>query len=135
MFGAEGSVGGLEVAGHLSFLADNTPLRVEFHGKSIDVIFPNIRAVFDLRSRLSRVDRRVRARSLQSLLMKLGFEVRVWVRGHKVGVLTAGSRSRWLARCLAVDPLELKISAIAACLAGWGQFSFDGGGIDGVSRA
>jgi hypothetical protein len=112
----EGSAAGLEVVGHLSILADDAPLQVEFREGAIEVVLPDLRTALDLRKRFSRGERRAWARSVQSILARTGLELQVWMRRHQVGRLAATSRRRWLAVWLGVDPLELRIGAILATL-------------------
>lgn len=112
----ESLAAGLDVVGHLSILADDAPFQVDFRGATIEVVFPDLRAVFRLRKGFSRGERRALANSARSMMALSGLELRVWVRGRQVGRLAARSKRRWLESWLGVDPLELRIGAILATL-------------------
>lgn len=116
MFRAEGSAGGLEVVGHLSILADDAPLQVEFRGEAIEVVLPDFRTALDLRKKFSRGERRAWLRSFQSTFGRMSLELRVLVRGHEIGRLKSTSRRGWLAAWFGVDPLELRLGAILKTL-------------------
>ena len=107
---------GLDVVGQLSILADDATFQVDFRGATIEVLFPDLRAVFHLRKSFSRGERRAWASSVRSMMDLSGLELRVWVRGRQVGRIAATSKRRLLASWLGVDPVELRIGAILATL-------------------
>jgi hypothetical protein len=114
----EGLTADIEVVGQLSILADDTPIQVEFRGRVVAVVLPDIRTAIRLVMRFSRADRRAWMRSIQASLARAGLELQVWVRRRQVGRLTATSRPGWIALRLGVDPMELRTSTILASLVG-----------------
>ncbi len=106
----------LDVVGQLSILADDAPFQVDFRGATIEVVFPELRAVFLLRKRFSRGERRAWANSVRSMMAVSGLELRVWVRSRQVARIAATSKRARLASLLGMDPLELRIGAILATI-------------------
>ncbi|KAJ3060757.1 hypothetical protein HK102_009370 [Quaeritorhiza haematococci] len=91
---------------------------VDLRGATIDVVLPDLRTALHLRKRFSRDQRRAWASSTRSTMALTGLELRVWVRGRKVGRIAATSKRSRLAAWLGVDPLELRSAAILAALLG-----------------
>lgn len=105
---------GLDIAGHLSILADGDPIDVAFRGSVVILTLPSLRTGLGLRKRLGLAGRREWIDRVQATLASAGLELEIRVRSRQVARLAAGSRRGWLATRLGLAPLELKVRAILA---------------------
>jgi len=117
MLRADGAAGGVEIVGQLSILADDEPLEIEFRGSVIVLALPDLTTALRLRRKLSRGERRLWTRRLQSTMAGTGLELQVWIKRRQIGWLAASSRGGWLATCFGVAPIELNIGALLATVA------------------
>ena len=133
MLNPERLAAGLDVVGQLSILADDAPFQVNFRGATIEVVFPDLRAVFHLRKWFSRGERRAWVSSARSMMAFSGLELRVWVKGRQVGRLAATSKRSRIASWFGVDPLELRIGAILATILNQRRYTPDAEAVAGPS--
>lgn len=116
----------LDLAGHLSILADGQPLDVEFRGDVVAILLPDLRSARSLWRKLPRTDRRAGMGRLREGLTRSGLGLEVWVGRHRVVRLAAGSRPGRIASWVGLDPAEVGLGALAALFAR--GFRRDGGG-------
>ncbi len=100
---------GLEVMGHLSLMAGDQPIRVDFRGDVVAVELAGVRTALALRRRLTRAERIQWLDRTRALLERSGLELQLWVGSRMVGRMTGASRPRWASRLLGLGPVELNL--------------------------
>lgn len=97
----------LDLAGHLTILAGDLPIAVEFRGAVVEVRLPGLRPALAIGRRLGRARRRAWLRRLQAALGRADVELHIWVGRRRLGRLAGDSRPTRLAAWLGLDPIEI----------------------------
>ena len=107
---------GLEVAGQISVLVDDTPCSVEFQGDRVVVKLDNFMTARALRRKVGHDVARLTA--VEALLAQASLAVEIEVGGCCVARLGHGVSPNWLARALGLSPFSIESKGLWKALIG-----------------
>ena len=107
---------GLEVAGQISVLVDDTPCSVEFQGDRIVVKLDNLMTARTLRRKVGHDVARLAA--VDALLAQASLGLEIEVGGRCVARLGRGIPPNWLGRALGLSPFSIEPGGLWKTLIG-----------------